>query len=122
SAEDLEVDSARPSDDLCSEVRAVVADMRARGLTVPFRADEADEAGRAGGAAIPGRVVTAISNAVREALSNVAAHSGTREAWVRVRRRTAEGDADALEVVVRDRGAGFDLARVDKVRLGLRRS
>jgi signal transduction histidine kinase len=122
SAEDLEVDSARPSDELCSEVRAVVADMGARGLTVHFGADEAGGADGAGGAAIPARVITAISNAVREALSNVAAHSGTREAWVSVRRTGAEGDADALEVVVRDRGAGFDLARVDKARLGLRRS
>jgi signal transduction histidine kinase len=116
SADDLEADSARPPDDLGSVVGAVVADMCARGLTVHFEDDEAS------GAAVPSRVSTAISNAVREALSNVAVHSGTSEAWVSVRRMAAEGDADALEVVVRDRGAGFDLARVNKARLGLRRS
>ena len=120
SADDLEADSARPSDDLCSEVRAVVADMCARGLAVHF---EADEAG--GATAVPTRVSVAISNAVREALSNVATHSGTGEAWVSVRHTAVAGDTESrcrLRVVVRDRGAGFDLARVDRARLGLRRS
>jgi signal transduction histidine kinase len=67
----------------------------------------------------------AISNAVREALSNVAAHAGTGEAWVSVRRRALEvdaGDPCRLRVVVRDEGTGFDLAGVDRTRLGLRRS
>ena len=103
-----------------SEVRAVVADMRARGLTVHLEADDR------GSAAVPARVVMAISNAVREALSNVAAHAGTGEAWVRVRlhahwRGTAEVPC-RLQVIVRDRGTGFDPARVDQARLGLRRS
>jgi signal transduction histidine kinase len=67
----------------------------------------------------------AVANAVREALSNVAEHAGTAEAWVSVRVTQAEaGTADPyrLRAVVRDRGAGFDLARVDRARLGLRRS
>ncbi|MGH3249927.1 MAG: hypothetical protein ACRDOI_27530, partial [Trebonia sp.] len=68
----------RPGD-LLSEVRAVVADMRARGLTVHLEVDDAVDPA---GAAAPARVITAISNAVREALSNVAAHAGTGEAWV----------------------------------------
>jgi signal transduction histidine kinase len=67
----------------------------------------------------------AVSNAVREALSNVAAHAGTAEAWVSVRLASLEGNAAdpcRLRVAVRDKGAGFDLARVDQARLGLRRS
>jgi signal transduction histidine kinase len=123
-ADDLAVDSAGSpgdlaSDDLVSEVRAVAAGMRDRGLTVHLEVD--DE----GGAAIPARVSTAVSNAVREALLNVAAHAGTGEAWVGVRRTVPDGGAEVpgrLRVVVRDRGIGFDRARVDQARLGLRRS
>jgi signal transduction histidine kinase len=109
----------RPSGDLLGEVRAVVRDMRARGLNVHVDID--DE----GAAAVPARVTAAIANATREALSNVAAHAGTGEAWVRVRLMAPEGDTEApcrLQVVVRDEGTGFDLARVDRTRLGLRRS
>jgi signal transduction histidine kinase len=68
--------------------------------------------------AVPAPVAAAISNAVREALSNVAAHAGTGEAWVEVS-LPAPG---RLQVTVRDRGAGFDPADVDRTRLGLRRS
>jgi signal transduction histidine kinase len=105
--------------DLAGEVRAVVAGMRDRGLTVHLEADDTADA------AVPAPVVRAISNAVREALSNVAAHAGTGEAWVTVRCTALAGDAEApcrLLVVIRDRGAGFDRARVDQARLGLRRS
>jgi signal transduction histidine kinase len=63
-------------------------------------------------------VAAAIANAVREALSNVAAHAGTGEAWVEVS-LPAPG---RLQVTVRDRGAGFDPADIDRTRLGLRRS
>ena len=63
-------------------------------------------------------MAAAIANAVREALSNVAAHAGTGEAWVEVS-LPAPG---RLQVTVRDRGAGFDPADVDRTRLGLRRS
>jgi signal transduction histidine kinase len=97
--------------------------MRTRGLKV--------HVGISGDAppAVPAPVATAISNATREALSNVAAHAGTGEAWVEVSAAAPEenpdGSADGpprLQVTVRDRGAGFDPARVDRARLGLRRS
>lgn len=109
----------RPADDLLSEVRGVVADMRARGLTVHLTVDDA------AAAAVPARVGTAMANAVREALSNVAAHAGTGEAWVSVGRAApgaAAEDPGRLRITVRDKGAGFDHARVDQARLGLRRS
>ncbi len=111
--------TGRPPGDLVGQVRAVVADLRGRGLTVHVDID--DE----GAPAFPARVTAAISNATREALSNVAAHAGTGEAWVGVRLLAQPGDAEVpcrLQVVVRDRGAGFDPARVDQGRLGLRRS
>jgi signal transduction histidine kinase len=123
-ADDLAADGAgssgdRRAGDLLSQVRAVVADMRARGLTVHL---EVDDAADPAGAVAPARVIMAISNAVREALSNVAAHAGTGEAWVSARHLAPEGDPCRLRVVVRDRGTGFDPARVDRARLGLRRS
>ncbi|MGH3298194.1 MAG: sensor histidine kinase, partial [Trebonia sp.] len=131
-AGDLGADGAgssgdRRPGDLLSEVRAVVTDMRARGLTVHLEADDmaddaADEAAGREGTVAPARVITAISSAVREALSNVAAHAGTGEAWVSARQLAPEGDPCRLRVVVRDRGGGFDPARVDRARLGLRRS
>jgi signal transduction histidine kinase len=119
--DDLAAGAGRPSGDLLSGMRAVVADMRARGLNVHVEIDGE------GGAAVPAPVIMAISNAAREALSNVAAHAGTGEAWVRVRLTAPEGDGHAgvpcrLQVIVRDAGLGFDLARVDQARLGLRRS
>jgi signal transduction histidine kinase len=113
--------------DLAEGVQAIAAEMRARGLTVHVHVDVADGGGGDGdgddGAAaipvaIPAPVATAIANAAREALSNVAAHAGTGEAWVEVS-LTQPG---RLQVTVRDRGAGFDPASVDQTRLGLRRS
>jgi signal transduction histidine kinase len=118
-ADDLSADYARPSGDLPSEVRSVIADMRARGLIVHLTVEDA------AAAVVPARVSTAMSNAVREALSNVAAHAGTGEAWVGIGRAAPGADSGnpcRLRVTVRDRGAGFDLARVDQARLGLRRS
>jgi signal transduction histidine kinase len=116
---DLAADPGSDSPDLLAELRAVAADMRARGLEVHVetRDGEVPE--------IPARVATAISNAVREALSNVAAHAGTGEAWVQVRQTALEADVQVprrLDVIVRDRGIGFDPAHVDRTRLGLRRS
>ncbi|HEY5017159.1 MAG TPA: ATP-binding protein [Streptosporangiaceae bacterium] len=108
----------RASGDLAGEVQAVAADLRARGLTVHVDSDGVS-------AAVPARVTAAIANATREALSNVAEHAGTGEAWVQVRLTAPAFDADVpcrLEVTVRDRGAGFDLDRVDPARLGLSRS
>jgi signal transduction histidine kinase len=57
---------------------------------------------------LPSQVVTATAEAVREALNNVAKHSGTKEAWV-----TATGEPDgSIVVTVVDRGRGFDPAVV----------
>jgi signal transduction histidine kinase len=109
----------RSSDDLLSAIRGVVDDMRARGLTIHLSPDDV------AGAAVPAQVITALVNVVREALANVVAHAGTREAWVSVRLLVADGaaaDPVRLRIAVRDQGAGFDLARVDQSRLGLRRS
>jgi signal transduction histidine kinase len=108
----------RPRGDLPGEIRAVIADMRARGLTVHAEVDDGE------GHAVPERVVLAFCSAAREALSNVAAHAGTGEAWVRVTATAParDGDAGGVRVIVRDEGAGFDPARVDRARLGLRRS
>ena len=111
-------DAGRPPGDLAGEVRAVVTDLRDRGLAVHLDIDGE------GVSVVPARVTAAIANATREALSNVAEHAGTGEAWVEVR-QAAAGDADVpcrLEVTVRDRGARFDPNRVDPARLGLRRS
>jgi signal transduction histidine kinase len=116
---DLAAGARCPSGDLLSEVQAVVADMRARGLAVHVETDDG------GGLAVPARVIMAMSNAAREALSNVAAHAGTGEAWVTVRLTAPGPEAEVpcrVQVMVRDRGVGFDLARVDRARLGLRRS
>ena len=115
---DLDADPGRPYGDLVSGVQAVAAEMRARGLSVHIDIDGREAP------AVPVPVATAISNAVREALSNVAAHAGTGEAWVEVS-PAPDGNAQAaghLRVIVRDRGTGFDPARVDQTRLGLRRS
>ncbi len=116
----LAADATARHGDLLREVQAVVAEMRARGLSVHAEVDDG------GGLVAPARVVTAVLAAAREALANVAAHAGTAEAWVTVRLTRAQewetGIPCRLRVIVRDRGAGFDLARVDHARLGLRRS
>jgi hypothetical protein len=78
---------------------------------------EVDRGPDPGGLGIPVLVAGAIVHATREALANVAAHAGTGEAWVGV--TLGPG---TLDVTVRDAGAGFDPARVDPARLGLRRS
>ena len=116
---DLEADAGHAYGDPVRGVQAVAAEARARGLRVHLDID-----GR-GMPAIPAPVATAISNAVREALSNVAAHAGTGEAWVKVSLITSEGNEQArgrLQVTVRDTGIGFDPVDIDQTRLGLRRS
>ena len=52
--------------------------------------------------------------AVKEALNNVAKHSGASEVFLRIHRRGA-----GLGVVVEDNGAGFDFSGADKERNGL---
>ena len=131
--------SAAADGDLIRGVRGVADAMSARGLRV--HVEVAD-----GVPAVPAPVVVALSNATREALSNVAAHAGTADAWVEVSRAAPDGGdvaggvpADSVtaggvtagsvtagragaQVTVRDRGTGFDPAQVDQARLGLRRS
>jgi signal transduction histidine kinase len=128
---------------LVADVETVAGEMRARGLRVTL------EVAGSGGPDIPPPVAGAIVYATREALANVAAHAGTGEAWVTITLDagapgggppgggspgadspggdTAGGDtagvwAGGVQVSVRDAGAGFDPARVDPARLGLRRS
>lgn len=116
---DQEASARRPDGDLVNGVCAAAAEMRSRGLNV--HVDIADDCTLA----VPPQVATAISNALREALSNVAAHAGTAEAFVEVSGIGPAEHAEApdrLQVSVRDFGTGFDLARVDQARLGLRRS
>jgi signal transduction histidine kinase len=108
---DLDTDVGPARADLARDVRAVAAQARARGLRVHLDVDGGDAP------AIPAPVATAISNAMREALSNVAAHAGTGEAWVKVWQAPGR-----LQVTVRDTGIGFDPVSVDQTRLGLRRS
>jgi signal transduction histidine kinase len=117
--DNLTAGAGREHGDLADAVLAVVADLRGRGLSVHVDIDGEEEP------VVPARVTAAVANATREALSNVAAHAGTGEAWVQVRQTTSAPDADVpcrVEVIVRDRGAGFDLDRIDRTRLGLRRS
>jgi len=125
--DDADGASGHSRGDMTGRVRAVAAEMRARGLTVHVAVDAST--GPASPApdvpapdvpapVVPAPVAAAIANAVREALSNVAAHAGTGEAWVEVS-LPAPG---RLNVTVRDRGAGFDPADIDRTRLGLRRS
>ena len=133
--------SAAADGDLIRGLRGVADAMSARGLRVHLEVDGDVPA-------VPARVVTALSNATREALSNVAAHAGTADAWVEVSRAAPDADARAADaraaearvadaggtadraaadragarVTVRDAGTGFDPAQVDRARLGLRRS
>jgi signal transduction histidine kinase len=94
---------------LTDGINAVTAAMRARGLDVQVTG---------AGPPVPAPVAAAVVSAVREALSNVAAHAGTSRAWVEVCGTGPSG----LRVMVRDKGTGFDPATVDPTRLGLRRS
>jgi len=103
---------------LVADLEAVASEMRARGLCVHLQVAGGDP-----GPDIPVPVTGAIVHATREALANVAAHAGTGEAWVTV--TLGPGGPvtlgpGTLDVTVRDAGAGFDPARVDPGRLGLR--
>src|SRR5204863_8677883 len=84
--------SAVADGDLIRGVRGVADAMSARGLRV--HGEVAD-----GVPAVPAAVVVALSNATREALSNVAAHAGTADAWVEVSRAAPDArvadDSDA---------------------------
>jgi signal transduction histidine kinase len=108
------------------------------GIGLTLAGCEGVPAGREAVPAVPVPVAAAMAHAVREALTNVISHAGTGEAWVEVAEEApgAESTATAsqagrgdlrarrggVQVTVRDAGAGFDTARVDPARLGLRRS
>ncbi|GAB3699978.1 ATP-binding protein [Mariniluteicoccus flavus] len=61
--------------------------------------------------------VEATIRAAREAMVNAAKHSGAPKIDV-----YAEADEDALEVFIRDRGRGFDMADIEDDRMGVRGS
>lgn len=65
---------------------------------------------------LPGAVVDAIAQAVKEALNNVVKHTRTHEAWV-----VAEGQGNGVVVSVADHGCGFDVTKTS-ARLGIARS
>jgi signal transduction histidine kinase len=109
---DPDAGTGRPDGGLVGRIHGVAAEMGTRGLNV-----HVDIAGDPA-SAVPAAVAMALSNAAREALSNVAIHAGTGEAWVEVSFFAGHG----AQVTVRDNGTGFDLARIDQARLGLRRS
>ena len=152
---DPDIGARRPYGGLLAGIEAVAGEMRARGLGVHVGVADGAPAGvrtpgqagppagvrtpgqaspPAGSAdasavgavpAVPAPVAAAFAHAVHEALSNVASHAGTGEAWVEVSLPASGGRAKPLgdlDVTVRDVGAGFDPARVDPARLGLRRS
>ncbi len=117
---------------MIAAIEALAVEMRARGLDVHVT----DAIGALGAAedapVVPVPVAVAIVRAVREALANVISHAGAAEAWVDISPAAPGADASApgadaaapggIQVTVRDAGGGFDPARVDPARLGLRRS
>lgn len=83
---------------LVGEISAITREFAPSMLRVhPHVADVPDH--------LPPEVLRALSAGVREALTNVTKHAGTREAWV-----TIVGDSPGVVVTVTDRGRGFDPA------------
>ncbi len=119
-----------PNGPLLVAIEALALEMRARGLDVHVQAMAAGDEQVAGTAARPpGRVpvpiVVAVARALREALTNVARHAGTAEAWVDVCLPggcNRPQDSGELTVTVRDSGVGFDPGSVAADRLGIGRS
>jgi signal transduction histidine kinase len=109
---------------LLAAIEAIAIEMRARGLAVHVDVAQGVPAGPGGAPAVPVTVVVAVAHAVREALANVVSHAGTGEAWVDISLAPGGEVAEpgGLQVTVRDAGVGFEPARVDPARLGLRRS
>ena len=124
---------------MIAAIEATAVEMRARGLDVHVQVGDASPGQHSPGQHSPGQrspastaspvvpvpVAVAIVRAVREALANVISHAGTAEAWVDVCPAAPGGDVavtGGIRVTVRDAGAGFDPARVDPARLGLRSS
>jgi signal transduction histidine kinase len=72
----------------------------------------------AGDLDVPAHAALALSAAAGEALRNVAAHAGTREATVSAR----SSGSGLVEVTVADQGRGFDQSGVGPASIGLRNS
>ena len=125
-------EAARAYGGMIAAIEATAVEMRARGLDVHVQHSPGQHSSGQPGAAgqrdapvLPVPVAVAIVRAVREALANVISHAGTAEAWVDVCPAAPGGDVavtGGIRVTVRDAGAGFDPARVDPARLGLRSS
>ena len=125
-------EAARAYGGMIAAIEATAVEMRARGLDVHVQhspgqhsSGQPGAAGHRDAPALPVPVAVAIVRAVREALANVISHAGTAEAWVDVCPAAPGGDVavtGGIRVTVRDAGAGFDPARVDPARLGLRSS
>ncbi|MDX2376998.1 ATP-binding protein [Microbacterium sp. LRZ72] len=92
-------------------IQAYLAD-----LGVRLRVEVSDEDGRE----IPGPVAAAMIRAATQAAANAVQHADGKGLAASVRRpEGAPPDRGALEVEVRDRGPGFDLAAVPDDRLGI---
>lgn len=94
---------------LASQLRELVPEFAARGLRVELVLTEPDDPD------LEAAAQAAIADATREALLNVAKHAGVRKAVVSVR-TVGEG----AEVVIRDRGRGFEPG--DEAGFGIRQS
>jgi signal transduction histidine kinase len=136
---DPALEAGRAYGGMIAAIEATAVEMRARGLDVHVQAGDASPGQHSPGQHSPGQhspastaspvvpvpVAVAIVRAVREALANVISHAGTAEAWVDICPVAPGGDVavtGGIRVTVRDAGAGFDPARVDPARLGLRSS
>lgn len=89
-------DTVEPSSTLGARLADVIAGAQTLGVRVRYLHTELP-------AELPSPVVAAFADASREALNNVAAHSGVTDAWLTVR---SEDGVLTLRVV--DRGRGFD--------------
>ncbi len=74
----------------------------------------------AGTCALPPQVRVGLYRIAQESLSNVAKHSGAREAWVSLTCSEDEPGAIRIQLRVRDNGRGFDQDIVSPEHLGLR--
>jgi signal transduction histidine kinase len=102
-------------DDLATGLQRLISDGTGQGLRIEFNATQLLELGDTRHRLAP-EAVRALVDAAREALTNVAKHSGTGAAMMRV--RVTE---DRLAVSVLDHGRGFDVATVPRG-VGLRES
>ena len=84
---------------LGDELATLVADMARDGLAAELSVAGVDDP------VLPPRSRAAVRDAVREALRNTMKHGGTNEVAVRAERRSG-----GVAVIVRDQGAGFDMA------------